>query len=122
MSREVSENVDGQGKWTDTPRGPSYADAYYAAREVAQQYNVQIHFRMHSVARSGQWQGSACRVDAVAVAVRAAETASLVGCSDFGGNGGARTMPGAMIAALYALEDKLVDPASAWIPPMYPHS
>lgn len=119
MSEEGSGKRGNQGQWTDTRSGPTWMDAFSIAASLEKEFGLQVHFRVLSAAAAGRWSGRACRVCAIALRIRERPEDSVIGCASFGGGRGSATMPGAIVAALYELEERITDPEWAWQPPRY---
>lgn len=114
-----SEKDGRQGEWTDTPRGPSWMDAFALAAAIEAEFGLRIHFRVLTTARAGRWAGRSCSVLAVACRVREQPQDSIAGSAVFGGVNGRATLPGAIVDALYDLDEKVRDPGAYWAPPRY---
>lgn len=112
----------GQGAWQDNQRGPSWADAFYLAHQLEAEFNVQIHFRLLAEDGTNRWTRSLCRVVAIALRVRERPEDSIRGSALYGYSAGARSMPAAIVAALYELEERITDPLAHWQPPAFPLS
>lgn len=100
----------GEGSAPASYQGPTYYDVRALAASIEAEYGVRVEFLYGPGHATQRWAASLGWVRAVARTYRGTESCAVVAGSSFGGNSGAATMPGACLAALYDLQDRLDDP------------
>lgn len=102
IGRQLASRGDG------TP-GPSYADVRWLADVVEREHDVHLTFQVCPAEVHKRWSYGQFWVRCDAYRRLDPQGRHVYGGAAWGGNSGARTMPGAMVSALLNAEERLTD-------------